>query len=328
MSYQVVPPNHIFDVTLTIEQGLLLPANPLMRFIVQCALARAVHQHPIKICHYLVEASHIHLLIVVSDPDLIKDFKERFKTETAHYINNMLGREQVTVWREKENNIPVLTLSSVMNKIKYIYTNPAKDNLTSSIEEFPGLNSWSAYKTGRHKKVCPRLHRPMMPYLPKKSYPEGTYKRHIRELRLKARSSHVLELEPDAWMDFFGIDDADERKLINKKIKWMVQQEEEHFEEIRKKEGKKVMGRHLLATEHLNVHYLPERSGRKTWCICDNKQLRIDYIRWAKALKRKAKEVYTRWKRGDFSVKYPPGVYPPRVPKLANMTQLAMYPVS
>ena len=104
----------------------------------------------------------------------------------------------------------------------------------------------------------------------------------------------------------------------------MIKDAEEGFEKAREREGKTVIGQAALQAAHLDLDYVPERHGKKMWCICDDKDLRIRFIQWAKSLKKQAREVYERWKIGDFSVKYPPGVFPPAIPKLANMTRLAV----
>ena len=41
-------------------------------------------------------------------------------------------------------------------------------------------------------------------------------------------------------------------------------------------------------------------------------------LRFFKALMQKARAVRQRWKLGDVAVPYPPGLYPPGMPKLAN----------
>lgn len=42
-------------------------------------------------------------------------------------------------------------------------------------------------------------------------------------------------------------------------------------------------------------------------------------IRFFRALMQKARAVRERWKLGDVTVPYPPGLYPPSMPKLANV---------
>jgi REP element-mobilizing transposase RayT len=323
MSYKVLPPKHPAEVTMSIEQGLLLSANPLCRLIIESAMARAQALHPVTICHYLVEATHVHFLMVVEDPADIAGFAERFKTESAHYINTMLGRKKRTVWCEDYFAAPILTVSSVINKIAYIYTNPAKDALETSIDNYPGLSSWKAYRSGRHRKRCPRLHRPMIPFLPGQFYKTYTYKKHIKDLKARASTSHTLTISPDAWMDFFGVETKEDRSQLNDEVTALIKTQEQRFAAQRKLENKPVIGQAALGACHLNLDYTPKRSGEKMWCICDDKSLRASYIQWAKSIKTEAKRVYESWKKGDFIPSFPPGVFPPAMPKLANMTVLA-----
>jgi REP element-mobilizing transposase RayT len=322
MSYRIMPPNHPYEVTISLEQGILLPANALCRFIIASALARAQALYPVTLCHFLVEGSHIHLLVYVQDPNDLTSFVGHFKTESAHYINAMLGRRKRTVWCESFCALPILTLSSVINKIVYIYTNPAKDDLESSIEIYPGLSSWQAYRTGKLNKSIKRLHRPMIPYLPERAYSQYEYKRQIKKLKSDSRSSHVLTLKPNGWMKFFDISDKQEIAEINQQIVDQIKVDEREFERLRALEGKSVLGATKLSMQHLNPDYMPEREGQQMWCVCDDVALRISFINWAKELKELARATYQRWKQGDFSVSFPPGVFPPAVPKLSNMTAL------
>ena len=323
MTYRIIPPNHPAEVVISLEQGLLLPANPLGRFITESAMARAQALHPVTICHYLVEGSHIHFFIFVEDPETVVNFVERFKTESAHYINSMLGRKKRTVWCKSFSCPPVLTLRRAIEKIAYIYTNPAKDGLETSIENYPGLSSWQAFRSKKYRKRCKRLHRPMIPYLPGKFYSKYEYKKHIKDLKKRSSSSHVLKLIPDAWMSFFAINDPVEVQKTNQEIIDSIKAKEVDFEKFRKQEGKSIIGGSALSASHLDPDYLPNRTGKRMWCLCDDKDIRIAYIKWAKEIKKKAREVYQRWKVGDLSVSFPPGVFPPAVPKLSNMTSLA-----
>jgi len=323
MSYRVIPPKHAVEVVVSLEQGLLLPANPLCRFIIESCLARAQALHPVTICHYLVEGSHIHFFIYVEEPDTLVHFIERFKTESAHYINSMLGRKKRTVWCKSYSCTPVLTLSRAIEKIVYIYTNPAKDSLETSIENYPGLSSWAQFKSKKYRKCIKRLHRPMIPYLPERFYSKYQYKRRMRDLKDNASSSHQLTLQPDAWMKYFDITNSKEAKKLNEQIVEFIKAKELEFEKIRKDEGKSVIGARALKAAHLDPDYMPHRTGKKMWCLCDDKDLRISYIKWAKEIKNKARVVYEHWKNGDFSVSFPPGVFPPAIPKLSNMTTLA-----
>ena len=68
-----------------------------------------------------------------------------------------------------------------------------------------------------------------------------------------------------------------------------------------------------------DMAYTPKKFGRRMWCICDDLELRKAFINWVKTLRAEAKEVYERWKKGDRTAHYPPGMFPPSFPKLANI---------
>ena len=55
------------------------------------------------------------------------------------------------------------------------------------------------------------------------------------------------------------------------------------------------------------------------WCLSEKRSGRVEFIRFFQALMQKAREVRERWKLGDVAVPYPPGLYSPSMPKLANV---------
>jgi hypothetical protein len=69
----------------------------------------------------------------------------------------------------------------------------------------------------------------------------------------------------------------------------------------------------------LNTTYRPNRKGRRMWCLSERRSLRLAFIKFFKELMRQARAVRKRWKMGNFTVPYPPGLHPPSMPKLANV---------
>src|SRR5688572_30273179 len=103
------PHGSVVFLTISIEEGILLLPNPLTEAIIKSCLARAQHLHPLRICHFIVEGTHIHLFVVIENPDDLCGFTERFKTESAHMINRLLGRKKRTLWCEGYDSPVVLT---------------------------------------------------------------------------------------------------------------------------------------------------------------------------------------------------------------------------
>jgi REP element-mobilizing transposase RayT len=309
----------VLFVTFSLETGLFLLANPLLKTIIGSALARAQELHPLTICHFLFEATHVHMIVVVENPDDVKGFLERFKTESAHAINRLLGRRNRTVWCDGYDSPVLLTAQDVIREIVYTYTNPAKDNLEDSIRKYPGLSSWEMFTKGRPEQQYPWVHRSDVPCIKGKIISPQMASALARHLSGRAAERHSFRIEPNAWMNCFGIRTKEDQEEVNADIVRRIQQREKRFRNKRKKNRKTVIGRERLLREQLKPNHEPKRKeGRRMWCICADKELRKIFISTMKELIEQAVEVYQRWKKGDYTVPFPLGLYPPSMPKVAE----------
>ena len=68
-------------VTTSVEDGLMLPPNPLINEILKKCIAQAQNLHPVDISHFNALTTHAHFFMRVIDPQDAADFMERFKTE-------------------------------------------------------------------------------------------------------------------------------------------------------------------------------------------------------------------------------------------------------
>lgn len=307
---------HVAFITSSVEEGLPLPPNPLMNTIIESVLARAQHLYPVRISHHLFQSNHLHLIAIVDNPDDIERFMRHLKTESAHAINRLLGRKKRKIWCDGYDSPLVLTVQDVIDKIVYLYTNPSKDNLEDSIDKYPGLSSWKAFQRGNHTKSCPHVTRDMLHPLKRTALNLKQFAWIARGLREKATEEHEFRLFPDAWMEAFDIVDPEEKERINKEIIYRVRAVELEIREERQSCKRTVFGARRLMLQPMNATYIPNRKGRRTWCISCNTELRADFILMVKALIERGREVYERWKIGDFSTRYPPGLFPPSMPKL------------
>mgnify|MGYP003595450079 CR=1 FL=1 len=88
---------------------------------------------------------------------------------------------------------------------------------------------------------------------------------------------------------------------------------------MRERLGRRVLGQVQLIGQKIDLTYLPKNySGRRMWCLSENRSLRIRFIDFFRELMSRAREIQQRWKVGDFSVPYPAGLYPPCMPKLVE----------
>ncbi len=312
------PHNSVLFVTFSIEEGLLLLCNPLCEVVLQSCLARAQHLYPVRICHYLIEATHIHLVLVVERPADVPAFIRHFKTESAHLLNGILGREKRTVWCEGYDSPVVLTPTRTLLAITYLYSNPSKDNLEDSIESYPGLSSWQMFQTGNHSKTWKYIKRTTIRTLSDDSHNLSGYTREAARLQTISKNVHAFRVEPNAWMDAFNITDLTEQMRLNSVIVNHLRLLEQRARTKRATSRKRIIGKERLVHQRLDTHYRPKRTGKRMWCLSENRGLKVRFIHFFRHLMNEARRISKNWLLGDFSEAYPLGLYPPSLPKLAE----------
>ena len=313
------PNSSVLFCTFSLEEGLLLLSNPLCLAIIKSCLAAAQLLYPVTICHLLVQATHLHMILVVRNPDHVPSFIRHFKTESAHMLNRILGRRKRTIWCDGYDSPMVLTPTRALLAIAYLYANPAKDNLVHTIDSYPGFSTWNMFRSGTLSERYTRLRR--FQFLPLSPEQHNLRSYEQEASRLIQESSEILPftIQPDAWMEAFGITDPSQQSRINARLLQRISHLEQRAAAKRLKDSKPVMGPSRLIAQPLSLSYTPKRSGKRMWCLSDKRSLRISFISFFKKLMATARAVRERWRQGDTSVRYPPGLFPPSMPKLANV---------
>jgi hypothetical protein len=139
------PHGSVLFCTFSLEEGLLLLANPLGQVIVKSCHARTRELSPVRTSHTVVETPTSTLFVVI-DPDDMDAFFRYFKTESAHMINGLLGRNKRALWCEGYDTPIVLTPTRAALARAYLYANCARDNLETSRERYPGFSSWRMFQ--------------------------------------------------------------------------------------------------------------------------------------------------------------------------------------
>lgn len=316
------PHGSVLFVTFSIEQGLLLLNNDLGRLIVRSCLARAQTLHPVRISHLLIESNHVHSMIVVDNPEDVPAFVKCFKTESAHYINRLLGRRKRTIWCEGYDSPVVLTFVRSLIAGSYLYGNAAKDDLTESIDDYPGFSTWRMFTKGKYTISCKRLNRNLFTYLPRDCHNLRGYTKRAEEISAESTMEETFTIEPNAWIEAFGITDTTEQKSINARLIERVRHIESRAATVRNRCRKKVLGTERLINQTFDLSYLSNRSGKRMWCLSESRTSRMEFIQFIKDLIAYARSIRARWRRGEISIPYPPGLHPPSVPRLANALAL------
>lgn len=308
--------NTMVFITTSVEEGIMFPPNALIRELMLSSMMKAWQQYPIEICDFVVSTTHVHMLVRVTNPAFIPGFMERFKTESAHALNRLLGRQKRTVWCEGYDSPRLVTPYDVFKKKIYLYTNPCKDSIHPQIRSYPGLSSWKLLKgQKRHLRAC-LISRDDYWELPPRELSVDDYRAFARRLT-RNKKRHLLPIHPDAWLQCFGLEQ--ERAEYNRKILKQIQEAEDEFEQERRREGRSCIPFTKLISTPIGKPYQPERSGKKMLCHCHDKEIRKAVIRECQELIARGREVLMRWRAGDYSLPFPLGLFPPSMPRTGEL---------
>jgi hypothetical protein len=242
---------------------------------------------------------------------------ERFKCETAHAVNRLLGRRQVTVWNEGYDSPAILTLEDLIEKMAYVYANPVRAHRTDSIDNYLGVSSWQMFTSGTLSKEVQRIRRPFIQPLPKGALSPSEQKRKAAYVAELATETLTFTLTPDAWTVAFPNQMTIEQ--FNDKVLKRIREIEQEMAAVREQKRIILPTEYQIITQPIDTSYSPTTFGRQMWCICGNIPMRIAFIAFIKQLVLQARDVRLAWAKGDFRLPFPPSLFPPCPPRLANL---------
>lgn len=314
---RILLPHTVVMLTSRVQQGLPFVCTPLMELILWSALGVAQSLYPVKVMAFVVMGNHIHLIVLVEDPTIVESFMERFKCETAHAINRLLGRRQVTVWCEGYDSPAILTIDDLVEKLAYVYANPVRAHRAASISTYQGVSSWRMFTSGEIVREVKRIRRTFLVQL---AAGEASITTRLQEASLvenQATETLIFTLSPDAWTTAFANQSTPER--LKRRVLQRVQEIEAQMATLREQERIELPTAFEVSCQPIDTPYSPKKFGKRMWCICGNVPLRVAFISFIKILRERARKVRLEWLRGNFTVPFPPGLFPPTQPILANL---------
>jgi len=287
-------------------------------------MARVQRDEKVIICHFLWMGNHPHIIIVAKDSAQCTRFYGELKKQLTDAVKRLLGDNELSLWKKNGTSVvPYGDIEGVQKQIAYIYANPARADLTDTIERYPGLNTFESFRetshtlNGSYTKLCPWIRSPAIEKLPCRAV-TPTQDRHITETLLESSTrAHTLTLHPNAWMKCFDIGE-DEVEETNREILEKLRTYESEARAERNKKGKKVMGAKKLSAQSLTLSYRSKSITKRIFCYAANKETRIQMIADYKAFCARCAECYQRWKVGDYKVEWPPGSFLPAMPPRQN----------
>ncbi len=306
-------------------RGLPFVCNKTLKTIMESVMARVQRDEKVTLCHFVWMGNHAHIIIVVNDTAQCVRFYGELQKQLTDALKRLLGFKHLNLW--KKNGTSVIRyrdVDTIVERIAYLYANPANANLVDCIERYPGLNSWRAFREtlasalAEYSSNIPWIRAPYISKLPSRSLTEAQDRAYTKKLCNKAKAYHSLTLRPNAWFAVFGVKEESEIEEINTRIVERLREFEYEARIKRTLKGWKVKGARRLKEEAISLEHAPKRDSVRIYVYSIVKDIRIQMLEEYTEFCRACSHCYDRWKRGDFTVDWPPGALLPCVPPTAN----------
>lgn len=316
-------PNKPYLITSRTECGLYFLPTEFMNILLEGIIAKAANEYEVDICHYYWTMNHFHMILIPREVEALPKFVKYIKQESSHYINRLLGRKKRTIWCQSYDCPRLLSAEKVLEKIAYLYNNPVKDRIIDSIDNYTGVSSWKKFK---HKVTLISGKRIPRCCISAQQSPENITKTERKTLVWVFKNieseTNSFTLKPydclRCFPEFEDTTDDEIYDLIIDKIK---------SEKAKiPKDEKPIHNKKTLKMVQIDLSYEPKKFGKKMVALCEDIEIRSDYISWYKGICAKAKEVYALWKQFKLDAEWPKYLFPPAKPRAIPESPL-YYPI-
>ena len=301
-------PTKCYDVCFRVEDGLPLVPTVFLNTILEGILAAAASRYYVKISIYLMMANHAHMLVVALNQSAISNFVAYFKRESAHAINNLLGRRRHTVWESTYSASLILDAHKAMERIAYIYLNPARANLVDSIDQYPGLSSWNNLSTEPFILRAKRIPREKIPAIPEQGLTAAEEDRLTCELLDSTEEEYNLEIDTFGWMDYFPETVDADRNVAAETLRKIIYREQNQLSEQR---SRPVIGAAKLCTQSMRKAHEPMKFGKKVLAMGSNPDDLRSALQWMEEQFAERRRLKTTLLFEDYLKQLPAGFFAP-----------------
>jgi hypothetical protein len=297
-----------------------MPPNQTSNEIKLGILGRTQRDSKVELSHFVDMNNHSHTLAVSNECQKLSEFYMEVQKKTTDAVKALLRIRSLSLWEGRPTVAEVATLDDVINRIVYIYCNPSNASLCDAIEEYPGINSWSAFlqcePSVDAEVVIDARWYPVseIPELPSRSLsPKQDARLHQELVASEKALKHPIIIKPFKWLEVYGIIEPDRIERIRQRIIAHVRETERANVEARLAAGKRSVPRSVLVREPYMKPHTPKKKERKIYLICADKELRLELLERFEGIFARCRECYRKAKEG-LRVEWPPGTFIPWFP--------------
>ena len=312
--------NTVYEIIPRTRASLPMPPTQTSNELKLGILGRTQRDSKVELCHFVDMNNHSHTLAVSTKCQKISKFYMELQKKTTDAVKALLKLSSLSLWEDRPTVAEVATLDDAIKRIAYIYSNPSNASLCDSIEQYPGINSWSAFLTCEPKVdaevVVDARWYPVseIPQLPSRSLSSKQDARLYQELVASEKAlKHPITIKPFKWLEVFGIIEPDAIEKIRQKIIAQVRETERANAEARLAAGKRCVPPAVLLREPYMKPHTPKNKERKIYLICGDRERRLKLLEKFRQIFARCRECYKKAKEGLWA-EWPPGTFTPWFP--------------
>ena len=318
---RVYSENSVYEIVPRAREHLPMPPTQTSNEIRLGILGRTQRDNKVELCHFVDMNNHSHSMAVSITGENLNKFHMELKKKTTDAVKALLGISSLCLWEERTGVFKVATLEDAIERVIYIYCNPSNAALCDTIDEYPGLSSWTAFKGCAPS--CDAEVEIGAQWYPVSELPQIPLERRLtprqdailyRELKDSEKAvKHPIVLKPFKWLESFGVTDPNDIEEIRQRIIARVKEQERENTITRAQSKKASVPRAALQREPYMKPHTPKKKERKIFLICRDRELRLALLESFRLIKSRCKECYQKAKAG-IRVEWPPGTFTPWFP--------------
>jgi len=247
----------------------------------------------------------------------LSKFHMELKKKTTDAVKALLGLSSLSLWEDRTSVFKIATLEDAIARVAYIYSNPSNAGLCDSIEDYPGISSWTAFKEcapSINAEVTIEAHWypvseiPLIPAQRFLSPQQDVDLYHELKSSEKAVQQHII-IKPFKWLETYGVTEPEQIERIRQRIIRCVRDAERGNSAAR---SSSISPAALKQAPYMKPHK-PKKRERKIFLICSDKELRLRLLESFRHTISLCRECYRKAKLG-LRVEWPPGTFTPWFP--------------
>ena len=315
---RIIYENTLYEIVPRAREGLPLPPTETTNQLLAGILARTQRDDKVTLCNFVEMNSHSHQHVIPTDAYKVTKFYMEYQKKITDSVRKLTKLKSLQLWEDRPSVIKVAQLEDVIRRIIYLFLNPAKAGLVASIDQYPGLSSWQAFKTCEPSvdaKYITKAH--WTPASALQTLPDGNklspFQDQVMAKRLREKKCTIeydLVIQPLAWLKIYGITNPREIEAIRQRIITAVYAEESALAKQREDEGLSAIGAEKLKRQQYLRPHTPKKKERRIFVICADNELRPKIIADHKETARKHKKCSENLRNG-IPQEWPPGTFIP-----------------